>query len=442
MFRDGRRVAPAILVVVGAGLVMLVGWLTAGLPGEGGDRADGAVALMFSEGGEGRVIYDGGLPPDDGAVRNYVTAARWEHNPVTYSFINCPRAINCGQAHQVVREAVEAWDAVSGITLNEVNWEGDIRIGWFSGEHGDGNPFDGPGNILAHTFFPVPWLGDLAGDLHFDDDEKWVLHEPTADDEFHLKTVAMHEAGHALGMDHSSDPSALMWEEYEGVRELGADDIAGIQALYGPPNEDDGVGGGEPLPAGGVTATATTTVRLRSGPGTDYAAVGSVPYGTSVPVLGRNAASTWIYVAYEGDRGWVAAWLCDISGDLNAVPVVGVDGGEVPGPVPPDVPSSEPPTGPSFVPGSVIAWSDSTLRMRSGPGTGYAQVGTLPAGTEVWVVGRHNSNQWLYIQYGEMRAWIAAWLAQGRGDLNTVPFVDVDGNPVPVLWPVHVGVVD
>jgi hypothetical protein len=92
MFRDGRRVAPAILVVVGAGLVVLVGWLTAGLPGEGGDRADGAVALMFSEGGGGGVIYDGGLPPDDGAVRNYVTAARWEHNPVTYSFINCPRA--------------------------------------------------------------------------------------------------------------------------------------------------------------------------------------------------------------------------------------------------------------------------------------------------------------------------------------------------------------
>lgn len=70
-----------------------------------------------------------------------------------------------------------------------------------------------------------------------------------------------------------------------------------------------------------TTATATSNLRLRTGPGTQNAFLGLVPAGTVLPVLERNAASNWVKVDYQGQVGWVAAWFTTVNGDLSAVPV-------------------------------------------------------------------------------------------------------------------------
>ncbi len=172
----------------------------------------------------------------DETVAKYRAISQWGKTNISYYFINNTEKINGNIERDLVRAAFALWADETPLAFNEVSAsaQADILIGWAESEHGDGDPFDGPGDVLAHASYPNPY-DDRQVFLHFDDAERWVNSDSQNVD---LLTVAAHEIGHNLGLDHSNDRNALMYPSYSAPhRFLGNDDIAGIQSLYGLASE-------------------------------------------------------------------------------------------------------------------------------------------------------------------------------------------------------------
>lgn len=169
---------------------------------------------------------------DEEAVSSFRAISKWGKTDITYVFINGTQKLSGDTERELVRAAFNLWAEETPLTFTEVSDpnQADILIGWAEGSHGDGDPFDGPGDVLAHASYPNPFEEKQIF-LHFDDAERWV---DSTSQNVDLLTVAAHEIGHNLGLDHSNDPNALMFPSYSGPhRFLGDDDIAGVQSLYG-----------------------------------------------------------------------------------------------------------------------------------------------------------------------------------------------------------------
>lgn len=196
--------------------------------------------------------------PPPGGAEYVLEGHRWPDRPLTWGFQSLTPDLAESEQRGALSRAFASWAAVSGLSFTEVPdcarvpndphcTEPDLRV-LFDTDPGhvvvDGVAM---GANQGHAFSPpaVDRPG-LAGDIHLNDATRWTV-SGFPD----LESLALHEAGHALGLRHADalDPGSrticpttagptrpIMCPVVIGTqRTLAPDDIAAIRALYGPP---------------------------------------------------------------------------------------------------------------------------------------------------------------------------------------------------------------
>src|SRR5262245_20285553 len=142
-----------------------------------------------------------------------------------------------------ITAAFDAWTQQADINFVQVaDGGGNFGVGTIAAIRIGGGFIDGAGNVLGSAFFP-PVGGNANtiatnGDIVFDSSDQFTTAM--------LFDVALHEIGHAIGLEHvpQNNPLAVMNPLIQAGLPLQPDDIAGIRAIYG-------------LPPAGVVLTGT-----------------------------------------------------------------------------------------------------------------------------------------------------------------------------------------
>ena len=177
--------------------------------------------------------------PDIRRGMKFRTTCSWATPQLTFAFEDGTGDIAGAAEFQGVRQAFATWAGATAFTFTEVERTAgpDVLVDWRPANDPDHSMV---GTVIAHADFP-PGCGlhnnTLPRPVHFDDTEvQWNI--GAAPNTHDVETVALHEIGHILGLEHSDLTSAVMFDTIRRnspKRQLTRDDIDGIQSLYPPP---------------------------------------------------------------------------------------------------------------------------------------------------------------------------------------------------------------
>jgi hypothetical protein len=152
---------------------------------------------------------------------------------VTWSFATLPgelvtfaASISDAAYQGAVRKAFAAWESVANIDFVEAadTLTNGIRLGW--------SYIDQAGGTLATASWRYSGSRTTEAEIRFDLYDKWQPQSGSGNTA-NFYATAVHEIGHAIGLEHVEERSSIMYAYQTSVTSPSAEDIQHVQSLYG-----------------------------------------------------------------------------------------------------------------------------------------------------------------------------------------------------------------
>lgn len=219
----------------------------------------------------------------------------------------------------------------------------------------------------------------------------------------------------------SADVSSLM-------ADLGADQITS-GATTNLLNQASSLGGLSPV---AVLKTSAAETTIRQGPGDSYGVTEVVAQGELAAVLGTDSSRNWLFIiTIKNTRGWIPQSDARILGTLDEAPVLppnpltliaqkaaaAISGANSGASAPAPVADLD-----KLNPVATARVSSEVLNMRQRPGPDYPLLDTLPANTEVAVLGLNRDREWALVANAEGKTgWVSLDFLDVTGSLANAP---------------------
>ena len=168
--------------------------------------------------------------------------------------------------------------------------------------------------------------------------------------------------------------------------------------------------------------TAYRRVNVRTGPGTDFDVLGALVPGQTADIIGSSGdANEWIQIDFNGEPGWLAYFVVNVSGELSQLePNTSIAAAD-----PDDTDIRD--DNVEIVLNQIIVITRFNTNLRAEPILGSEVITVVPFETTLQALARTSDNRWLRVRHSDEIGWLISSLVNtGISDIDALPIIDVD----------------